>query len=90
MESLPQVIKEAYYLKVPVVATSVGGIPEIVQDNVTGILVPPEKPEKLLLAVNQLLENNEKASKLSDGAYDYIIKNFSWEVLLPKYLKLYE
>jgi len=32
MESLPQVIKEAYYLKVPVIATNVGGIPEIVED----------------------------------------------------------
>ena len=41
MESIPQVIKEAYYFRVPIVATNVGGIPEIIIHNVTGILVPP-------------------------------------------------
>ena len=46
-ESLPQVIKEAFYLKVPVIATNVGGISELVEHNQTGILVPSENPEKL-------------------------------------------
>lgn len=90
MESLPQVIKEAFYLKTPVVATSVGGIPEIITHNVNGILVPPNEPEKLVTAINDVLTNKELGDKLVENAYDYIIKNFTWEVLLPKYIELYE
>ena len=37
MESIPQVIKEAFYLKIPVIATNVGGIPELITNNKTGI-----------------------------------------------------
>ena len=90
MESLPQVIKEAFYLKTPVVATSVGGIPEIITHNVNGILISPNEPEKLVIAINDILTNKELCDKLVENAYDYIIKNFTWEVLLPKYIKLYE
>lgn len=90
MESLPQVIKEAFYLKTPVVATSVGGIPEIITHNETGILVPPNEPEKLVTAINDILTNKELRDRLVENAHDYIIKNFTWEVLLPKYVELYE
>lgn len=90
MESLPQVIKEAFYLKTPVVATSVGGIPEIITHNENGILVPPNEPEKLVAAINDILTNRELRDRLVENAYDYIIKNFTWEVLLPKYIEIYE
>ena len=90
MESLPQVIKEAFYLKTPVVATSVGGIPEIITHNENGILVQPNEPEKLVTAINDILTNRELRDKLVENAHDYIIKNFTWEVLLPKYIELYE
>jgi len=90
MESLPQVIKEAFYLKTPVVATSVGGIPEIITHNVNGILVPPNESEKLVTAINDTLANKELRDKLVENAHDYIIRNFTWEVLLPKYIELYE
>ena len=90
MESLPQVIKEAFYLKTPVVATSVGGIPEIITHNDNGILVPPNEPEKLVTAINDILTNRELQDKLVENAHDYIIKNFTWDVLLPKYIELYE
>lgn len=90
MESLPQVIKEAFYLKTPVVATSVGGIPEIITHNENGILVPPNEPQKLVEAINDLLANKTLMEKLTTNAYEYIIKNFSWDVLFPKYIELYE
>ena len=89
MESIPQVIKEAFYLKIPVIATNVGGIPEIVKNNETGILVPSEEPFEMTKTINTLLENSELQKKLTNNAYDFILKNFSWEKLLPKYLNLY-
>ena len=90
VESIPQVIKEAYYLRVPVVATSVGGIPEIVTHNVTGVLVPPNEPTKLADVINELLENKVLAKKLADTAYEYLMKNFTCDVLIPKYVNFYE
>ena len=89
-ESIPQVIKEAFYLKVPVIATNVGGNPELVVHQETGILVPPEDPEKLLIAINNLLDNEESRRNFADNAFEFIGKNFSWDVLLEKYTNLYE
>ena len=90
MESIPQVIKEAFYLKVPVIATNVGGNPELVTHQETGILVPPEDPEKLTIAINNLLENEEERRKFANNAFEFINNNFSWDVLLEKYTSLYE
>ena len=89
-ESIPQVIKEAFYLKVPVIATNVGGNPELVTHEKTGILVPPEDPEKLTVAINNLLNNEETRRNLADNAFEFINNNFSWDVLLEKYTSLYE
>ena len=89
-ESIPQVIKEAFYLKVPVIATNVGGNPELVTHQKTGILVPPEDPEKLTIAINNLLDNDESRRNFADNAFEFINKNFSWDVLLEKYTNLYE
>lgn len=90
MESIPQVIKEAFYLKIPIVATNVGGMPELIQDNVNGLLVTPENPEQLLETINKLLGDKESMKRFSEAGYDFVIKNLTWEVLLPKYIKFYE
>ena len=90
MESMPWTIKEAFYLKVPVVATTVGGIPEIVEDKVTGILIPPNDSISLLNAINLLLENKEVSRKLVDNAYQYYMNNLTYDKVLPKYIKFYE
>ena len=89
MESSPTVIKEAFFLQVPVVATNVGGIPESVNAE-TGILVPPENPEKLASAINNLLKNQELSSRLTKNAHDFILQNNSWESLLPTYVNFYK
>ena len=90
VESIPNVIKEAFYLKVPVVASNVGGIPEIVEHEKTGLLVPPNEPEKLADSINHLLENNDNAKKLAEAGYEFLMNNLTWDVLLPKYVKFYE
>jgi len=90
MESLPTTIKEAFFLKIPVIATNVGGIPELVINNETGILVPPNDPSKLADAINLLLENKEKSNELANQGFNFVIKNMTWDVVLPKYVKFYE
>ena len=90
MESLPTTVKEAFFLNVPVVGTNVGGIPELIINNETGILVPPENPEKLAQAVNELLLDKKKAEKLAVNGNTFVKNNMTWNVILPKYIKFYE
>jgi len=90
MESIPQVIKEAFFLQIPVIATDVGGIPELIIDGKTGIIVPKENPEKLLSEINNLLKNSELQQNLQKNAYDFIVQNFSWKILLQKYENFYK
>ena len=90
MESLPTVIKEAFFLKIPVIATSVGGIPELVKENETGLLVEPENPKILLQKINQLLSDQSIQQKISSNGYDFVQNNFTWKKILPVYLKFYE
>ena len=90
MVSLPTTIKEAFYLNVPVVGANVGGIPELITDNETGLLVPPENPDKLADRVNELLSNTKKAEKIADNGNDFVKKNMTWDIVLPKYIQFYE
>ena len=90
MESIPQVIKEAFYLKKPVIATQVGGIPEIIEHNKTGILIPPDMPTQLVKNINSLILDNSKIKTLTQNAFEFINQNYSWEILLPKYIDFYK
>ena len=90
MESLPTTIKEAFYLNVPVIGTNVGGIPELIINDETGILIPPENPSKIAQAVNELLSNKEKAEKLATNGNTFVKNNMTWDVILPKYIQFYE
>jgi len=90
MESLPTTVKEAFYLNIPVIGTNVGGIPELIKNNETGIIVPPENPSKLAQAVNELLSDKEKSEKLAANGYTFVKNNMTWDVILPKYIKFYE
>ena len=90
MESLPTTVKEAFFLNVPVVATNVGGIPELVTHNETGILVPPDNAEKLADAINNLLFDKTKSEKLTENASIFLKNNMTWDVVLPKFINFYE
>ena len=90
IESVPQSILEAFYLKIPVIATNVGGVHELVSNNKTGLLVTPNNSKELLEKINYLLNDIDLCNRLTNNAHEFVMKNFSWEVLLPKYVKLYE
>jgi glycosyltransferase involved in cell wall biosynthesis len=90
MESLPTTVKEAFYLNVPVIGTDVGGIPELIKNNETGIIVPPENSSKLAQAINELLSDKEKSEKLAINGNTFVKNNLTWNVVLPKYIQFYE
>ena len=67
-EGSPYALLEAMAAGVPALATSVGGVPEIVQDNETGFLVPPECPERLGSRILELVEDQALRQKVSRAA----------------------
>jgi glycosyltransferase involved in cell wall biosynthesis len=88
-ESLPTVILEAMSCGCSVIATSVGGIPDVITDRVNGILVPPRNPYVLASSILELLNNPEISKTLGRNARDTVIDRFSWEKIVSLYIQTY-
>ncbi len=90
MESIPQVIKEAFYLKIPVIATNVGGIPELIKNQQTGILIEPEDSKSLLDEITKLLKNPILQEHFSENGHKFLMEHYTWESLYQKYSNFYQ
>ncbi|HLB48245.1 MAG TPA: glycosyltransferase family 4 protein, partial [Anaerolineales bacterium] len=83
-EGLPHVVLEAMAARTPVVATRVGGTPEVVKDGVNGLLVPAEDPGALAEAVSKLWSDAALADRLRQGGLS-TLDRFSWQHLVDEY-----
>jgi len=88
-EGLPNSVLEAAALNVPVVATSVGGIPEIIQDGVSGLLVQPKDPQGLSEAILKILRNPDLAAKLAQASQERVCSEFGFKAVLSRLESLY-
>jgi colanic acid/amylovoran biosynthesis glycosyltransferase len=79
MDNLPTVIMEAMAAGLPVVSTSIGGIPEMVVQNETGFLVPPGDVAALAGAIEKVINNRSLAQKLGQTGYERARMHFSIE-----------
>jgi glycosyltransferase involved in cell wall biosynthesis len=89
-EAFGLVLAEALYLGRTVVATRVGGIPEIVDDGLDGILVPPGDSAALADAIARLLEHPEERNRLAGAGRRKVEQRFSFEAMTRAYEALYE
>ena len=80
MEGIPVALMEAMASGLPVVATRLSGIPELVEDGVTGLLVEPHHPEQLAAALERLLADDALAAELSLNARRLVERSFSLTV----------
>lgn len=78
-EHFGRVIIEAMACAKPVIATNAGGVPEIVKDGITGILVPPGDAKALACAILSLLQNNEKVRRMGIAGRKRVEEEFSLE-----------
>lgn len=84
------VIPTAYGFKKSVVVTNVGAIPEIVDDGVTGFIVPPRDPEALARAILKLLKDNRLRKQMGENAYKKLKTDFSWHKIAEKTIEVYK
>ena len=89
-EGLPNSILEYMAAGKPVVATNVGGCPELVLDGETGFLVPPGDPERMAAAIISLLSDRDMARRMGHAGLDRVKEHFSMEACVNATYRLYE
>jgi glycosyltransferase involved in cell wall biosynthesis len=87
-EGLPNVALEASAAGVPVVATAVGGTPEVVDDGVTGFLVPPGDPATLVAKMQSLLDDESLRCRMGDAGRARMRTQFTFEAQSRQYQHL--
>ncbi|MBN2119682.1 MAG: glycosyltransferase family 4 protein [Candidatus Omnitrophica bacterium] len=89
-EGLGICLLEAQAMGLPVVATAVGGVPEVVKDGITGILVNARDPKALAEAIIKILDDNSLRRHMSEEAKKFVKDKFSLEQMIEKISRLYE
>jgi glycosyltransferase involved in cell wall biosynthesis len=89
-ESAPVSILEAMAMRLPVVATRVGGVPELVLDGETGLLIPPRDPQALAEAVISLLENPARAGEMGRAGRRRVEQFFTLERMVAGIEEVYD
>ena len=88
-EGLPVAVLEAMALERPVVATSVGGVPSIVRNDVTGVLVPPKDPAALADGIARMLGDRRVAAELAAAGRKVVERDFSLETMVRTLEEIY-
>jgi len=78
-ESFGVAAVESAAMEIPVVATQVGGVPEVVLDEKTGILVDPRNVQQLADAIIRLIESPELRREMGKNGREHVLENYSWE-----------
>ncbi len=89
-ESSPNVILEAWAAGRPVVATRVGGIPELVADGEHGLLVPPDDAEALAMAIRRLLEDDQLCTRLATAGHAKMLRDHTAPVMAARFADLFD
>ncbi len=88
-EALPYFLLEAGAASLPVIASKVGGIPEIIEDGKTGFLLAPRDPETIKKSLEELIKSPEKRKTLGNNLKEKVDKEFSIKEMIDKTIALY-
>lgn len=75
-EGISQASLQAAFLKKPLITTSIGGLPEVCLDGLTGLIVPPSSPVKVAEAVQKLSDNPSLREKMGRAAHHHVTQNY--------------
>lgn len=84
------VLLSAFHFRKPVIVTSVGGLPELVENGITGLIIPPDNPEALAEAAIQLLQNDLLRQEMGERAFDTVQEKHSWNSIAQKTRIIYQ
>lgn len=90
IEGLPMVILEAMASRLPIIATKVGGVPNVLRNKENGILLDPGKPEDLAEAIIELSSDPLKRKHLAHQAYEDVCQDYSDEHMAKNYYSYYQ
>jgi len=88
-EAFPKVVLEGMACETPVIATNVGGIPEVVSEGVNGLLVPPADSDALTSALLRLLRDDALRRRLGVGAAKTIATSYGWNDIAKELRSVY-
>jgi lipopolysaccharide heptosyltransferase II len=88
-EAFGRVIVEAQACGVPVVATAVGGVVDIIDNNKTGLIVPPADPQAMAEAVSRIMKDKEFALSIAQEAYKKVQERYSVALMVEKTIAVY-
>tara|TARA_Y100001936_G_scaffold49098_1_gene47684 strand:- start:8737 stop:9828 length:1092 start_codon:yes stop_codon:yes gene_type:complete len=88
LEGLGQIIIESFLMKKPTIASNTGGIPELIQDNQTGLLVDTGNSEMIVDRIHKLLDDPVFAQKLALNGNNFAKKEFSWENIADRFIQI--
>jgi glycosyltransferase involved in cell wall biosynthesis len=89
-EGMPNVVLEAFAAGVPVVASAVGGTPEVVEDGQSGFLVPPGRPEALAARITEALASEDRLRDMGLHGRQRVLDEFSFAAQAERYRRLFE
>lgn len=90
LEGMGSTLLDAMASRLPVVATRVGGIPEVVTHEQTGLLVPPRNPQALASAILRIYQDRHLASRLGNKGYEVVHQKFSAQAMARQVIDLYK
>jgi glycosyltransferase involved in cell wall biosynthesis len=88
-DGVPQVILQALAMRKPVVASAVGGIPEVIRHECTGVLVPPNDPQALAEAVVRVLRHPSSAAEWARAGGQLIDTHYALERMIDRTAAVY-
>jgi glycosyltransferase involved in cell wall biosynthesis len=89
-EGISNTVLEAMATGLPVIATRVGGNPELVDDQNTGVLVPVGNSEELARVLLDIANDKDKLSAMGAAGLAKVQKQFHWDITVANYLAVYD
>lgn len=88
-EAFPNALIEAMASSLPVIATAVGGVPELVDDGRNGLLVPPGDPDRLAAAIREMVRHPDRARAMGRRARAEVVQRYSFDRMVARFEALY-
>ena len=88
MDLAPLSLKEAQLMRKPVIATDVGGNPEMMVNGKTGFLTEKGNPEQLIEKISTLLSDEDLAKKMGSEGRKFVEETFNWELITKNFIKI--